>query len=118
MSQPTPLAIPQIRNLVRTAEAKADAALLAKVELMQGMLRVRQQGVDAAPHVGQAGIARLARAIQAEVAAQNDLFRTHNALTKAAHELWPELITSDIPHDTPEYTGEDLSEPVIGATAA
>jgi len=105
MSHPVPLAIPQVRNLIRTAEAKADEALLAKVELMQGMLRVRQSADVPAPHTGQEGLLRLGRAIQTDLASQSDLFRAHSALTKAAHEIW-----ADAPHDdTPDYvepTGE------------
>jgi hypothetical protein len=64
------------------------------------MLRVRQTEDVPSPHVCQDGIIRLARAIHADVTSQNDLFRTHNALTKAAHAIW-----AGFPHDedTPDY---------------
>lgn len=102
MSQPTPLVVHQLRNLTHRAEALADEALIAKCELMSQILRARQSENVPAPHVGQDGIIRLSRAIQRDVSSQADLFRTHNALTTACHEVF-----ADLPHDdTPEYTEE------------
>ena len=102
MSPPVPLAVISLRNLIREAEAKADESLMAKLDLMKQILRVRQTEDMPAPHIAQDGIIRLARAIQANVDSQNDLFRTHDALTKARHEVY-----ADFPHDdTPSTTGE------------
>lgn len=103
MSQPVPLSVPKLRSLVREAEAAADAALIAKLDLLRGILHTRQTEEMPAPHMCQDGIIRLTRAIQADVGAQNDLFRTHDAMTKASQEIWPEVITADYPHHTPEF---------------
>ena len=81
MSPPVPLAVISLRNLIREAEAKADESLMAKLDLMKQILRVRQTEDMPAPHIAQDGIIRLARAIQANVDSQNDLFRTHDALS-------------------------------------
>jgi len=111
MSQPLPLALPKLRSFVRDAEAAADAALIAKIDLMRGILHTRQSEEMPAPHVCQDGIVRLARAIQSDVGAQNDLFRTHDAMTRAGREIWPDAVTADYPHDTPwfEDTGDEAS---------
>ena len=102
MSRPVPLAVTSLRKLIRDAEARADESLIAKLDLMKQILRVRQNEDVPAPHVAQDGIIRLARAIQANVDSQNDLFRTHDALTKARREVY-----ADFPHDdTPSTTGE------------
>lgn len=100
MSQPVPLSVIQLRNLMHDAEAKADESLMAKLELMKQMLRVRQTEEMPAPHVGQDGIIRLARAIQLSVDAQNDVFRAHDALTKARREIY-----ADLPHDDTPPSG-------------
>lgn len=109
MSQAMPIAIPQTRNLVRAAEAKADEALIAKLDLMRQMVHVRSTEDVPAPHVGQEGLLRLSRAIQSDLSSQNDLFRTHNVLTAAAHEIWAEL-----PHDDTQ----EFVEPSGNAAAA
>lgn len=102
MSDSVPFTVVNVRKLIRDAEAKADESLMAKLELMKQILRVRQTEEMPAPHVGQDGIIRLARAIQSAVDAQNNLFRTHDALTKASHEVY-----ADLPHDdTPPSAGE------------
>jgi hypothetical protein len=104
-----PIAIPQTRNLMRTAEAKADEALIAKLELMRQIVHVRRTEDVPAPHIGQEGLLRLSRAIQSDLSAQNELFRTHNVLNLAAHELWAEL-----PHDDTD----EFVEPSGSAAAA
>lgn len=107
MSQPLPLAIPKLRALVREAESASDAALIAKLDLPRGILHTRQTERMPAPHTGQAGIMRLTRAIQSDLSAQNDLFRTHDAMTRASHEIWPGSVTADYPHDTPTFGNPD-----------
>jgi len=108
MSLPIPLAVTSLRNLIHDAEAKADESLMAQLDLMKQILRVRQTEPMPSPHVAQDGIIRLARAIQSAVDAQNDLFRTHDALTKARREVY-----ADLPHDdTPPWKrifGEDAA---------
>jgi hypothetical protein len=103
MSQPVPLAALGVRNLIREAEAKADESLMVKLELMKQILRVRQTERMPSPHVAQDGIIRLARSIQSAVDAQNDLFRTHDALTKAQHQVW-----ADLPHDDTPPSGLEV----------
>ena len=110
MSKPVPLTMINMRRLVRNAEAKSDESLIAKLELMKQMLRVRQTEAVPSPHVGQDGIIRIAKAIQADVTSQNDLFRTHNALTRAGHEIF-----ADLPHDdTEKYALNDVGEVATG----
>lgn len=77
---PVPAYMTRIRNQIRTAEAKADESLLAKLDVMSSILRARQTEDIPAPHVGQEAIVRLGRAIQSDISAANDVFRTHNAL--------------------------------------
>jgi hypothetical protein len=86
---------------------------MAKLDLMRQLLRVRQTEDMPAPHVGQDGIIRLARSIQSAVDSQNDLFRTHDALTKARHEIW-----ADLPHDDTPPTGFELQGRSDAAQAA
>lgn len=93
-AQTIPIAYYQVSNQLRAAEAKGDEALLAKLELMQQMLRVRQTEKVPSPHIGQDGIIRLARAIQADIESQTDLFRTHTAIKKAGAEIF-----GGLPHD-------------------
>jgi len=77
----------RIRNHIRTAEAKADESLLAKLDVMQAILRARQTEDLPAPHVGQDAIVRLGRAIQSDIASANDVFRSHNALVDAKTQI-------------------------------
>ena len=106
--QTSPIAYYQVSNQLRTAEAKGDEALLAKLELMQQMLRVRQTEDVPSPHVGQDGIIRLGRAIQADIESQTDLFRTHTAIKRAGTEIF-----GGLPHDD-----KDADYPVAPAGQA
>jgi hypothetical protein len=106
MSQPVPITLTKLRNLIRNAEAKADESLIAKLDLMAQLLRTRQSEKMPSPHVGQDGLVRLARSIQAAVESQNNLFRTHDALTRARREVY-----ADLPHDdTPDYEATTTAE--------
>ncbi|MBJ7438392.1 MAG: hypothetical protein JHD35_05125 [Sphingopyxis sp.] len=82
-----PAYMTRIRNHIRTAEAKADESLLAKLDVMQAILRARQTEDMLAPHVGQDAIVRLGRAIQSDIASANDVFRSHNALVDAKTQI-------------------------------
>lgn len=80
MTNAAPAYMARIRNQIRLAEAKADESLLAKLDVMQSILRARQVEDIPAPHIGQEAIVRLGRAIQSDIGAANDIFRSHNAL--------------------------------------
>lgn len=80
---PAPAYMARIRNQIRTAEAKADESLLAKLDVMSSILKARQVEDMPAPHVGQDAIVRLGRAIQSDISSANDVFRSHNALVDA-----------------------------------
>jgi hypothetical protein len=97
----------RIRNQIRAAEAKADESLLAKLDVMSTILRARQVEEAPAPHIGQDAIVRLDRAIQSDISAANDVFRSHNALVEAKVQ-----ITGGPNHDdTPVFAGtSDLDE--------
>ena len=91
----------RIRNQIRAAEAKADESLLAKLDVMSTILRARQVEEVPAPHIGQDAIVRLGRAIQSDISAANDVFRSHNALVEARTQ-----ITGGPNHDdTPPFRG-------------
>ena len=77
----------RIRNQIRLAEEKADESLLAKLDVMSSILRARQVEEAPAPHIAQEAIIRLGRAIQSEISAANDVFRSHNALTEAKIQI-------------------------------
>lgn len=77
----------RLRSLIRSAEAKADDALLAKAELLAGCLRARQLENHDAPHLGQKAIIRLVTAIDRDVEAANNLFRTHDELVQVGREM-------------------------------
>lgn len=83
MTIAAPAYMMRIRNQIRTAEAKADESLLAKLDVMSAILRARQTEDMPTPHVGQDAIVRLGRAIQSDIASANDVFRSHNALVDA-----------------------------------
>ena len=86
MNDPVSIDAIRIRQLIRNAEATADAALLAQSELMGAMLRFRLSN-DVEVHTGQSAIIRLARAQQSFVDGASDLFRTHDELMKVKREL-------------------------------
>lgn len=91
----------RIRNQIRAAEAKADESLLAKLDVMSTILRARQVEEVPAPHIGQDAIVRLGRAIQSDISAANDVFRSHDALVEARTR-----ITGGPNHDdTPIFSG-------------
>ena len=91
----------RIRNQIRAAEAKADESLLAKLDVMSTILRARQVEEVPAPHIGQDAIVRLGRAIQSDISAANDVFRSHDALVEARAQ-----ITGGPNHDdTPAFAG-------------
>lgn len=91
----------RIRNQIRAAEAKSDESLLAKLDVMSLILRARQAEEVPAPHIGQDAIIRLGRAIQSDISAANDVFRSHNALVEAKVQ-----ITGGPNHDdTPIFPG-------------
>lgn len=83
MTTAVPAFMIRIRNQMRAAEAKADESLLAKLDVMSSILRARQVEDIPAPHIGQDAIVRLGRAIQSDISAANDVFRSHNALVDA-----------------------------------
>ena len=87
MTIAAPAYMMRIRNQIRTAEAKADESLLAKLDVMSAILRARQTEEMPAPHVGQDAIVRLGRAIQSDIASTNDVFRSHNALVDAKTQI-------------------------------
>lgn len=91
---PVPAYMARIRTQIRDAEAKADESLIAKLTVMTSIVRARRIEDIPAPHVGQDAVIRLGRAIQSDISAQNDLFRTHNALADAKT-----LITGAPGHD-------------------
>lgn len=91
---PVPAYMARLRAQIRDAEAKADESLLAKLTVMSSILRARQVEDIPAPHVGQEAVIRLGRAVQSDISAQNDLFRSHNALVDAKT-----LITGAPGHD-------------------
>ncbi len=80
---PAPAYMARIRSHIRTAEAKADESLMAKLDVMRSILHARQVEDIPAPHVGQDAIIRLGRAIQSDISSANDVFRAHNALVDA-----------------------------------
>lgn len=106
-----PAFIIRIRNQIRTAEAKADESLLAKLDVMSTILRARQVEEVPAPHIGQDAIVRLGRAIQSDISAANDVFRSHNALVEAKTRI------TGMPNhdDTPIFSG--AAGPVRDAVA-
>lgn len=77
----------RIRNQIRAAEAKGDESLLAKLDVMSTILRARQIEQTPEPHIGQDAIVRLGRAIQSDISAANDVFRSHNALVEAKTKI-------------------------------
>lgn len=84
---PVPAYMARIRKQIRTAEAKADESLLAKLDVMSSILRARQVEDIPAPHIGQEAIIRMGRAIQSDISSANDMFRSHNALVDAKVEI-------------------------------
>lgn len=106
MTKPVPAYMMRIRNQIRLAETKADESLLAKLDVMRSILSARQAEELPAPHVGQDAIVRLGRAIQSEISAANDVFRSHNALVDAKT-----LITGMPGHDdTLAFADGDAAE--------
>ena len=99
----------RLRSLIRSAEAKADEALLAKAELLAGCIRARQIENSDAPHVGQKAIIRLVTAIDRDVEAANNLFRTHDELVQLGREMGTRV------EETPE---SDLPDSQSGTLAA
>jgi len=69
-------------------------SLIATLAVMSSILRARQVEDVPAPHIGQEAVIRLGRAVQSKISAQNDLFRSHNALVDAKT-----LITGAPGHD-------------------
>ncbi len=101
---PVPAYMVRIRNDIRTAESKADESMLAKLKAMGSILHARQTEDMPAPHVGQEAIIRLGRALECDIRAQNDLFRSHNALVDAKT-----LITGMPGHDDTKVFAIDES---------
>ncbi|WP_194954675.1 hypothetical protein [Sphingopyxis solisilvae] len=104
-----PAYMARIRHQIRSAEAKADESLLAKLEVLSSILRARQVEDIPAPHIGQDAIVRLGRAIQSDISSANDVFRSHNALNEARVQ-----ITGGPGHEVTLTFAED-SEPVQAA---
>ncbi len=94
MTLAVPAYMMRIRNQIRLAEAKADESLIAKLDVLRAILHARQVEDVPAPHVGQEAVVRLGRAIQSDIGAANDVFRSHNALVEART-----LITGGPGHD-------------------
>ena len=98
---PVPAYMARLKSQIRHAEAKADERLIATLDVMRSILHARQVEEMPAPHIGQEAVVRLGRAVQSDISAQNDLFRTHNALVDAKT-----LITGAPGHDdTLAYMG-------------
>jgi hypothetical protein len=85
MSLPMHTAAVRIRRELRDAEAKSDAALLAKARLLETMLLARQSA-DVEINTGQRAIIRLSHAIQSQVNVATDLFRVHDEMVKIGRE--------------------------------
>lgn len=78
-----------IRQQIRTTEASGDQMLENSAELMKAMVAARRHSaVD--PHLGQHAIMRLAKAQQAIISAQNDIFRVHDELVKIQTVMMPD----------------------------
>lgn len=86
-NKPVPAFMSRIRTQIRTAEAKADESLIAKLDLMRSLLHARQTEEMPAPHVGQDAIVRIGRAISSDISSANDIFRSHNALVDAQSQI-------------------------------
>lgn len=71
----------KIRKGLRQTEGALDEALLESADLMQAMLRARQNP-DVTPHTGQRSIIRLVRAMQRQVEATTDIFRVHDEMSE------------------------------------
>lgn len=91
---PVPAYMVRIKTQIRDAEAKADESLLASLTVMSSLVRARQTEELPAPHIGQDAIMRMSSAVASTIKAQNDLFRSHNALVDAKT-----LITGAPGHD-------------------
>jgi hypothetical protein len=76
----------RIRRQLKEAEARADEALLSKLDLMASMVRARQSVAVDDGTIGQSAIVRMSRSVQAQIEATNDLFRAHEELRRACHD--------------------------------
>lgn len=86
MSHPVPAYISRIRKQLHAAEAASDASLLANLDLMRLILGTRQAEAAPTPYVGQQALVRLGRAVQAQIATANDIFRAHEELHRVARQ--------------------------------
>lgn len=111
MQTPVPAYMARLRNQMRDAEMKSDQSLLAKVELLRGMLHARLTEDLPAPHTGQQAVIRVARAIQSEISSANDLFRVHDQLTGVRQSIVGVLPEED----TPMAPSGELDEPAAAA---
>lgn len=92
------VAFSRIQRQVLTAEEQSDLALMSKIDLMRELVNARSNVELDSRAIGQDAIIRLNKSIGSEIAAMNDLLRTHSALSDAAE------IVGGVDHDDkPEW---------------
>ena len=89
MSLTLPAAAARLRREVTTAEAAFDAALIASSAIQQTIVTSRRE-LELPAHTGQQALIRMQRAQAQLVAAQNDLLRAHDELTRIGVTMMPE----------------------------
>ena len=89
MSLTLPVAAARLRREVAAADAAFDAALLASAAIQHTIVASRRE-LDVPAHCGQQALIRLQRSQAQLIAAQNDLLRTHDELTRVAVTMMPE----------------------------
>lgn len=72
----------RLTEQVRSAEATTDAAILAKVRLMETMIIARQNVEATARSIGHGALVRLVKSLQDDIESSTNLFRTHSELDK------------------------------------
>ena len=86
----------RIQRQLREAEEADDRALLAKIQLMESMVRARLVN-DVNAMTGQAALLRLNRANQSQLDARNDLGRVHSAMIEVAFQVDASVDENDCP---------------------
>ncbi len=76
----------RIRRQIRDAEHKTDEALRAQCALLNEMVNARSN-TDVAPTIGQKAVIRINAAQRSLIQSQNNLLRTHDALTEIYREV-------------------------------